>query len=311
VNQEVFDCLVMKTDTLTVEVLPELGGKISSLRRKWVELLQAPLQPYMRRTSTMAFAESDASGWDECLPSVSACELAGPSGQIQVPDHGEFWRLPCSVERIGSGEVRLSATGVVLPLHFERTLRLEDKTLRMEYRLENVSKLDVPYMWSAHPLFCVDAGDVIVLPSSVHRVSVEGSAYERLGAKGSVHHWPVATLRGGEKIDLRCAGDVSDNTGDKLYAAAPREGWAAIERRQAGVRLQVEFDPDLLPWLGMWLCYGGWPEGYTSRQQCVAIEPCTAPADSLAETLDKGFARVLTPGQTSCWWMAITVSEIW
>ena len=38
--------------------------------------------------------------------------------------------------------------------------------------------------------------------------------------------------------------------GDKLYAPAPGEGWAALERRSRGVRLEVRFDPNVLPWLG-------------------------------------------------------------
>ena len=81
------------------------------------------------------------------------------------------------------------------------------------------------------------------------------------------------------------AGNVSDNIGDKIYAAAPPEGWCAIERRSAGLRVQVEFDPSLSPFLGLWLCYGGWPEGHPKRQYCVALEPCTAPVDSLATAM--------------------------
>ncbi|MGC2213898.1 MAG: hypothetical protein WA602_11900, partial [Silvibacterium sp.] len=91
-NQQGFEVLLLKTDTLEVEMLPALGGKVSSLRRNGVELLQAPLRPYALRTAAMGFEASDASGFDECLPSVSECVIAGPSGEIGIPDHGEFWR---------------------------------------------------------------------------------------------------------------------------------------------------------------------------------------------------------------------------
>ena len=66
----------LKTDTFSVDVLPALGGKIASMRKNGVELLQQPLQPYAPRTLWTGFEESDASGFDECLPSVSACEIA-------------------------------------------------------------------------------------------------------------------------------------------------------------------------------------------------------------------------------------------
>jgi galactose mutarotase-like enzyme len=302
--------LVLESDFLTVEILPALGGKIASLRRDGVELLQQPLRPYAPRNLKMGFEESDASGFDECLPSVSGCEIAGPWGAIRIPDHGEFWRLPCQAEQRGSSELRLTASGSVLPLRFERTLKLEGDALNVDYRLENVSEAEIPYVWSAHPLFAVDEGDGIVLPESVVQVSVEGSAHGRLGAKGTVHRWPVAELRDGAKVNLSIGGEMGEETGDKLYTSAPAEGWTAIERRRVGLRVEVRFDAAVTPWLGLWLCYGGWPQEQASRQQCIAIEPCTAPADSLAEALEKRWARMLAPGQTAFWRMVILVSQV-
>lgn len=309
-NQATFNRLALKTDKLEVELLPELGGKISSLRRNGTELLQGQLKPYTLRTPTIRFEESDASGFDECLPSVSACEIVWPSKTIQIPDHGEFWRLPCQVTHQKVNEVHLSAIGSVLPLRFDRKLKLQGETLQIDYRVENTGDVNTPYVWSAHPLFCVDPDDEIVLPPSVHKVSVEASTRDRLGAKGSVHNWPVAELKGNGQINLSQVGRASDDTGDKLYTIAPTEGWAAIERKRAGLRVAVGFDVKSALYLGLWLCYGGWPEGNGNRQQCVALEPCTAPGDSLALALEKGWARILTPGQSSSWTITITVSEL-
>lgn len=298
--------LRMKTNTLELVALPELGGKIASLRHAGVELLQAPLRPYATRTQTMGFDQSDASGFDECLPSVAACEL--PDG-TPIPDHGELWRLQCDAEQPEANELRLTATCSVLPLRMTRRLTLNDNTLRVDYRLENIGNNDLPYLWSAHPLFAVDEGDVVQLPASVTRVRLEGSAQQRLGSKGSEHSWPLAELPSGGKADLSRAGKPGDGIGDKLSAPAPREGWAAIDRRQHGLRVRVEFDPQRTPYLGLWLCYGGWPEGQLARQQCVALEPCTAPCDSLAEAMEKGWARQLSPGQSDSWWMTISVTD--
>jgi len=314
VSEAGLECLVVKTNTLEATVLPELGGKVASLRYKGMELLQAPLRAYALRTPGMAFEASDASGMDECLPSVAACTVKTAGGMVQIPDHGEFWQRPCAVERRCGCEVKLTATGGVFPLRLERTLRVEGSGLRIDYRLENVGEVEVPYVWSAHPLFAVEEGDAIVLPESVRELIVEGSAAGRLGAKGSVVTWPVAETRGGARVDLSRAGKPGDEVGDKVYGACPlsslADGWAAIERRQAGVRVQVGFDAVLTPHLGLWFCYGGWPEGQEKRQQCVALEPCSAPVDSLAEALERGWARILAPGQAAKWWMTIAVSEL-
>jgi galactose mutarotase-like enzyme len=300
--------LIMQTDTLRAAVLPALGGKVASLR--WLpgemELLQAPLAPYAPRTLTMAFDEGDASGIDECLPSVAACTVETAQGSAQVPDHGDFWRLAWEAAQEGN-TIRMSAMGFSLPLRFERTLRLEKDTLGIDYRVTNVGKEPVPWAWAAHPLFAVDRGDRVALPPSVDRVEVEGSGGQRLGARHSSHAWPWTSNNRGEVVDLSLAGGIEDGFGDKLFAQAPAEGWAAVERVQHGLRIEVQFEPEQTPWLGLWLCYGGWPEGHAHRQQCVAIEPCTAPVDSLAEAMARGQSRRLEPGESDQWLMRIRV----
>ena len=309
--------LVLKTDTFALEVLPALGGKVASMRKNGIELLQQPLASYAPRTLLTAFEESDASGFDECLPSVSACEIDSPSGRITIPDHGEFWRLPCEIASQTQHEVKLTSNGTVLPLRFERKLRLEPnladagtETLHIDYRIENLGQTDVYYTWSAHPLFAVDPGDRILLPASVIEMTVEGSARDRLGANGRIHPWPLVELTSGDLAELDQVGNVSDNTADKIYTVASPEGWCAIKRTSAGLRIQVEFDPSLSPFLGLWLCYGGWPEGHPKRQYCVALEPCTAPVDSLATAMASGWAKTLAPGQCDLWWMRIVITVV-
>lgn len=302
---------VMQTDTLRVTVLPALGGKIASLC--WidgeVELLQRPLVAYARRNLTMGFEESDASGFDECLPSVAACEVQTSGGPVRVPDHGDFWRVEWSASQEGN-EIRMAATGVSLPLQLERTLTLRGDELHLDYLLRNPGSEPVSYAWSAHPLFAVDPGDHVVLPASVGKIRVEGSAQQRLGRKGAEHAWPHTLGSRGEEIDLSLAGSPDDRIGDKVFAAAPPEGWAAIQRVRRGLRVEVGFDPRRNSWLGLWLCYGGWPEGRSPRQQCIAIEPCTAPADSLAEATCNGWARRLQSGESERWWIRIRALRV-
>jgi galactose mutarotase-like enzyme len=307
--------LVLKTDTFSADVLPALGGKVASMRSRGIELLQQPLLPYAPRTAAMAFEESDASGFDECLPSVAACNIKTPSGTASIPDHGEFWRLPFEVKSQTPEEIHLTATGAVLPLRFDRRLRLSGSadsaaTLSIDYQVENVGDQEVHYAWSAHPLFSVDPGDRVLLPPSVTEVTVEGSARNRLGTRGAVQSWPLARLSSGNLAALDLAGHVSDNIGDKVYADAPPEGWCAIERKSAGLRVQVEFDPARSPFLGLWLCYGGWPENGARRQYCVALEPCNSPVDSLAAAIEHRRARVLAPGQCDFWWMKIVTTVV-
>lgn len=300
----------MKAGTLEADILPDFGGKIASLRKRGVELLQSPLRPPAPRDRQMGFEASDASGWDECLPSVATCRIETASGAVDIPDHGDVWRLPCETEQRSEREVRLTVTGGSLPLRLERTLTITETGLRVDYHLENTGEIPVPYVWAAHPLFAVEVGDTVVLPPSVAQVTVEGSAGNRLGAKGRVLDWPLAESASGERVNLSQAEGPESGIGDKLFTAAPAEGWAALERRRVGLRARIRFDPSLTPWLGLWLCYGGWPQGQALRQQCVAFEPSTAPSDSLAEAQRGGWARMLAPQQSTQWWMSASIEEI-
>jgi galactose mutarotase-like enzyme len=299
-----FEKLTLVSDALRVEVIPELGGKISSL---WLpdlqeELLQAPLRPYATRDRTIAFEAGDASGIDECIPTVSGCEV----GSTLLPDHGDFWRIPFRHRRDGEDLV-LDAEGFSLPLHFEKRLSLRGGRLTMAYVLRNTGLNPVPFLWSAHPGFAVEAGDRIVLPESVPEITVWYSGGSRLGAPGRAHSWPHTRDEHGAMIDLSLAGGSEDGVGDKLFASAPPEGWVAIYRQRLRRHIKVHFDPLQNPYVGLWLAYGGWPDGQARRQHCVALEPCTAPADSLATAIERGTLRTLAFGAKWEWKIEIEI----
>jgi galactose mutarotase-like enzyme len=305
-----FRPILLKSGSLQVETIPELGAKISSIKilRAGVELLQQPLRPYAERSRKMAFEEADASGFDECLPTVSGCEYETADGQIAIPDHGDFWRIPFS-GAVAGNVLTLQATGYSLPLEFTKKLVLEGDELIIHYTVRNVGKAPTEFAWSAHPLFHVDAGDRVVLPASSKKFTVGGSGKDRLGAPGREYSWPIAQLDDGTSIDLSRCGGIEDEIGDKLYLPAPVEGWCAIERERLNARIEMRFNANETPYLGLWLCYGGWPLDQTNRQQCVALEPCRAPVDSLAVASSNGWTKKLAPGEEFEWTISIRVSS--
>src|SRR5579863_5588958 len=90
--------VLIRAGDCAVTVLPQFGGKISSIYVNNHELLQAPLAPVRPRTRTMSFDQGDASGWDECLPSVAACTVKTQGGVAEIPDHGDLWREPWEIQ---------------------------------------------------------------------------------------------------------------------------------------------------------------------------------------------------------------------
>jgi galactose mutarotase-like enzyme len=295
-------------DSLLATILPEIGGKVASITFDGHELLQQPLLPYTERTPEMKFEESDASGWDDCLPSVAACELQSQGKSVAIPDHGDLWRAPWTILSATSEQLILRGKTSSLPLLVDRTTTVTDNVLRMSYSLHNHSQERVPYLWSAHPLFQVAEGDRLILPDEVHELTLEGSAGDRLGKPGSRIPWPIAPLANGGKVDLSLAGAYADNTGDKLFTNVLSERSCTLERPSIGLKLRLEFDTSVSPILGLWLCYGGWPQGAAKRQYCIAIEPCSGIGDSLASTLRQ--ARSLAPGEWDRWTIKLTVERL-
>jgi hypothetical protein len=111
-------------------------------------------------------------GFDECLPSVAPRAEVG--GKPPVGDHGDLWRLAWRSE-VTSNSVKLEASATSRPLRMTRTATLRGSVLVLQYDLENLSDKPVEWLWSAHPLFAVSAGDRIILPKRITTAVVEGS----------------------------------------------------------------------------------------------------------------------------------------
>jgi galactose mutarotase-like enzyme len=304
--------VVIAAGDCSLIVMPALGGKISSLRVARHELLHPPLNPYGPRNRTMGFDQGDAGGWDECLPSIAECTIATKAGAAMVPDHGDLWRVPWQVLETTADSNTMRARCFSLPLELTRSMILSDTSSGWEmqflYSLTNLGAYPVPWSWAAHPLFACEPGDRIHLPDEVQSLRLEHSRGNRLGARGDTIEWPMAELADGVRDDLSRAHAVTSGIGDKLFSGPMQEGWCALERASIGLRLTVRFDPALTPYLGLWICYGGWPEGDGRKQVCIAPEPSTSPADSLAEAVDS--TRWLDPGETVDWPMELEIERM-
>jgi galactose mutarotase-like enzyme len=316
--------VLIRAGECVITILPRFGGKIASIRIGSRELLQAPLAPITTRTRTMTFDQGDASGWDECLPSVAACSVKTEAGEAEIPDHGDLWRVEWVRPGAGNRE-QATANGAAsslnllgkcfsLPLEVERNIQLSEAErgwrLNVNYRVRNCGKYPVPWSWAAHPLFVCEKGDRIQLPESIHSLKVEGSGGERLGKSGGSVAWPIAALAGGGTADMSLADRSDSGIGDKLFAGPLKasENWCALERVSAGLRIRVRFDTAATPYLGLWICYGGWPERPGPKQVCVAMEPSTAPVDSLA--VSGRWSRELAPGESFSWPMQVEIERI-
>jgi galactose mutarotase-like enzyme len=293
---------------LFVEIIPAEGGRISSLRslRSGLEFLTQSRRSgrYPQAGFNTRFQDGPCAGIEECLPTI------GPSGTESeggpAPDHGDFWQLPWQVFAASDKEVSMSAVGFSRTLRFSKRLTLEGKTLRVAYTVENMGLTTESFLYACHPLFAVSRGDRVLLPDEIRELRLDYSKGERLGISGSILSWPVT--QAGLRLDV--ASGPEAGTAEMFYSSRLNETVCGIYREASGQMLQVSFDSQRLPYLGLWLCYGGWPsDGEEPLQYAVALEPTTAPCNTLAKAQQTNAAISLKPGETYDWEILFGVRE--
>jgi galactose mutarotase-like enzyme len=284
---------VLRNDQLRVAVVAGEGGRVASLRSEsfGVEFLFRSGRDSLGLPARLEarFRDGACGGIEECLPSV------GPSGETTeggpVPDHGDFWQLDWPVRATPDG-LWMQATGFSRPLSFRKQMSLRESSLVIGYEVENFGSAPVSFLYACHPLLAIEAGDRIVLPEEITSLQV---GYSRGGRPGNRAAWPGAP-------DLSVTLARNDGGAEMLYTDRLRTGWAGLYRAGSGTGLVVRFDTTQMPFLGLWLCYDGWPEGGDEpRQYAVAFEPTVAPCGTLMEAQTKGLAPVLGAGQAFRW----------
>ena len=75
-----------------------------------------------------------------------------------------------------------------------------------------------------------------------------------------------------------------------------RATWAGLVHRPSGDWLRLNWDPEQVPYLGIWI-----DEGALSHATVAALEPTTGFYDSLKVAWDKKEVTMLEPGEKRAW----------
>jgi galactose mutarotase-like enzyme len=296
---------------LSVVMIPAMGAKIVSLldRRSGVEWLIGPGErPFKPASYGAVFTEQDMSGWDEMFPTIVACAYPGPGPRhgAGLPDHGEVWALPWQVLQAAEGSLSLTVSGRALPYQLTRAADFPAPgALRLRYTLKNTGADPMPYLWAAHPQFLCGTEGQVVLPDEVTQVVNTLSAEWGWGAPETRFEWPAATAPDGNPVRADLVGAPSLKRGRKLFALPEvRPSWAAVLRRGSGAWLRFEWDPQQVPYLGVWV-----DEGAYNTPSVAAPEPMTAWYDDLALAYGNGHVPTLAPGQTDTWTLTVCLGS--
>ena len=292
----------LENEHIEIVLIPDLGAKMVSLIHKRTGtnfLLQSENNDVDIPEFGAPFDIQSAYGFDECFPTVERCKYNVGNNNVKLPDHGEVWSRKWSCMREDDA-LLLSIHGVNIDYYFEKKIRLVESGIVITYTLRNLSEIPFYYIWSAHPLLKVQQNDRIILPEEVQELLVNWSSDASLGIYGDRISWPLLQ-REHETIDLSAVQSQNENLAVKLFSDKLRQGKAALYKEKTDESLYFRFNTDSIPYLGIWLCYGGWPENREKGSYTIALEPATGRPDALSSAIQHNEASYIEGDQEHCW----------
>ncbi len=240
-----------------LEARPERGGRITSLRLGGEELLDQGIG--VDDPAAAGFVAAGAWGWDEMVPNIEPVPypLPGEWEGLDLPDHGEAWRLPWVVLEETTASATMECSGRLLPWRLERHLELGRRAVRVAYVYRNFGHQPLYAYWCAHPLFRYEAGMEVEAGDGFVPPHVGASAKVFL-PRGSVDHVRLA--------------------------------W------RSGAAVEVAWDSSVTPYVAIWACngdLGGYHQiaiepatGGSDRPDPAAPPPMLAPGRELSWWLE-------------------------
>lgn len=289
--------LILENDRIRAAVDPTFGGRVVSLTdmrtgRQW--LVEGA--PHGSSGGEAVYGAREACGWDECFPTVAPCRHESWPGVLR--DHGELWGRTWQAR---PEEGSIAAWYESNRFKFSRSIGLNRNELEACYSVTNLDRVPFAYVWSQHCLLAVNTSDRIRLDGIVKPVVADGVLKGRM-LRQQPFDWPKVPEIG---LDLTKIMDSDAELALKIHASAEDRPSAAVHDGRGGI--SFSWSGVEVPAIGMWLNYGGW------QQECpvhhIAIEPTTAPSDSLASAEAIGRSRILEPGQTHSWRIVIALFQ--
>ncbi len=324
--------VILENEYVVVTILPDKGADIYSIQykpRNYMDVLwKAPWGPFKPGLSSQVgnsehkWMDYYPGGWQTMFPNAGAeSTYKGATHGF----HGEANSIPWEYEIVSGREngssimghkedssegvrtvkVRLFTKLARSPFRISRTFTLHDgqPCLQVEEEIHNAGEEPMEYVWGQHIAYgapflngsCrlqVPAGKIV---SDVHT----SSPYHRL-SYGEVYNWPLVPSSVGSIMDFSQIPADTERAVDMAYLSELSEGWYALHNEEMNLSVGVGWELEDYPYIWLWQEFRG-SFGYPFYGRCyvMGVEPCSTPTgNGLAESVEGGFAKSLTPGES-------------
>jgi hypothetical protein len=299
-----FEVLVLENSRVRATIIPSLGGRVWELLdrvrgREWI---------WHRENVTLAvspngsnYDDAWAGGWEELFPNDAPADFEGRT----LPDHGEWWTTEWAVAEATGGReavVRLIADTRIRRASCVKEYRLgaDSDTIHVSYRIESREPDAFHFLFKQHLAIAVSPSCELALPGG--RVSVVDPAFGTMLPGPGPFEWPLARGAGMDDVDLRRV-PAYGTAREFVYVTELPESWCGVDDVTAGASIRMRFDDRRMPFLWLFLSYGGWRDCYTA-----VLEPCTNMPKDLSEAVRAGRSARLDAGAVFQTSVAVTLS---
>ncbi|MBU1098115.1 MAG: hypothetical protein KKB34_16645 [Bacteroidetes bacterium] len=308
-------CIDLENDHIKISILPGLGSKMIELYNKESKthfLLepQNEKKTYLKPNYGDDFSSFDTSGFDECFPTIENVIIdtndeENGNQYLEFPDHGEVWSRPWNYSTLNDS-LNLEIDGVKHNYKLEKNISLSGKVVRIKYTLRNFGDDKFRFLWSAHPLLKVYPKAELILPPEVTSVFLNWSSEKSIGEYGDIKKWPI-TIEDNGIIDLSVVQDKYLGKAVKCFTDKLKYPYGGLYYPEENESI-VFYSPSAeIHYVGLWLCYGGWPEKINPGHLTVAVELSNSRTDSLAKSIKNDDCGYLAPGESLSWEMYIEI----
>lgn len=283
-------------------------------------MLQSKLNEFKKREFDCFYPGCDPAGFDDMFPTIDACYYEEfPWKGIKIADHGEVWSLDWEFN-LDIDTVEMSVYGVRFPYRLiKKVYCKDDTTLRIDYRVENMSTFDMQFLWTAHPMMQVDEGTRIILPpecrtgytivSSCGRLDSScgsfGSSCGRLGGYGNVFELEERLNAERNENLVVTVRSPEENNAEKYYIREKlSNGRCKMEFPIDRSSLEFRFPVETVPYLAVLVT-----EGYQGDPNLVIIEPATALYDRVDFAKAYGAASILKGNGCYEWYLEMELGD--
>lgn len=287
------DAIILENEHLRAVIITKLGGRVWTLEdrvrgRQWIWHRKGV--PLIGHAPGAVYDDVWAGGWEELFPNDAAGTFEGRD----LPDHGEWWTMAFGAASETSGAaatVSLSAMSRIIRAECTKVFSLphDASALTVSYRIRSLESEPFHFLFKQHLPIHITPACQLILPGG--RAEEVDQSFGSIMRGAGPCQWPGTKDVNGRIVDLRLIPPASSHAREFLYVRDLPAHWCGVDDMGHGASIRMEFEGRQVPFVWLFLSYGGWCDTYTA-----VLEPCTNLPKDLGQAVRLGQSARLAPG---------------